>query len=88
MVPVDPQMIQHPTNMQMAFNPNGIQASMARGNNVYMGGLPYAPNAGRPRNATLNFGQAGSNPAFAQALQNKLASYSQQAQIRQQQGGV
>lgn len=87
MVPVNPQMIQHPTAIQMAFDPQGLKASMARGNNVYMGGLPYAPGAGRPRNAQLNFGN-NANPAFAQALQNKLASYAQEAKLRQTQGGV
>jgi len=71
---VDPQTIQHPTSIEQAFEPNGIRAAAARGTNVYMGGLPYAPGAGRPRNPQLNFGN-GSDPQMQAALQRKIAQY-------------
>jgi len=79
---VDPKMIQSPTAMEQAFNPNGLQAAAARGSNVYMGGLPYAPGAGRPRNATLNFGDS-SAPGFQAALQRRLQEYGNAAKDRQ-----
>ncbi len=79
------EMIQHPTDIQQAFDPNGIQASMARGNNVYMGGLPSAPGAGRPRNPTLVQGDATS-PAMQQALQNRIANYRVETNKREARG--
>lgn len=80
------QMIQHPTALQQAFDPRGIQASMARGNNVYMGGLPYAPGAGRPRNPQINFGDM-TNPAMQDALQRRMANYGKETRAREARGG-
>lgn len=76
------QTIQNPTNLMGVFTPNGIQARMARGDNVYMGGLPNAPGAGRPRNPTPNFGDI-SSPAMQAALERRIAAYGMETDARQ-----
>jgi len=80
---VDPQMIQHPTQMQQAFDPRGIQGALARGTNVYAGGLPAAPGAGRPRNAQISLGQGPLTPAMVEALQRRMQQYGTDSNNRQ-----
>jgi hypothetical protein len=57
-----------------AFDPRGIQGIAARGDNVYMGGLPAAPGAGRPRNPTPTMADTG-NPAMQEAIQRRMQNY-------------
>lgn len=73
--------IQNPSAMGV-FEPNGLQARMARGDNVYLGGLPNAPGAGRPRNPTPNFGDI-SSPQMQAALQRRISAYGQETDARQ-----
>lgn len=73
--------IQNPSSMGV-FEPNALQARMARGDNVYLGGLPYAPGAGRPRNPTPNFGDI-SSPQMQAALQRRLQGYGQETNARE-----
>lgn len=40
------------SKIQQLFDPKGPQGIMARGSNVYAGGLPGPPGAGRPRKPT------------------------------------
>jgi hypothetical protein len=77
--------IQHPTDMNAVFSPEGLQGTMARGNNVYLGGLPAAPGAGRPRNPTPNFGDM-SSPAMQAALQRQIQSYGTETRAREARG--
>jgi hypothetical protein len=63
-----------PNAAMSAFDPRGAHGIAARGNNVYMGGLPSAPGAGRPRNPSPTMGDM-SNPAMQDALQRKMQSY-------------
>jgi hypothetical protein len=57
-----------------AFDPRGAAGIAARGSNVYMGGLPAAPGAGRPRNPDPTF-QDMNDPAMQDALQRKMQNY-------------
>jgi len=75
------KMIQNPSAMEMAFSPTGLRAAAARGANVYMGGLPFAPGAGRPRNPTLQFGDM-SDPGAQAALQRRIQQYGVKAKQR------
>ena len=68
--------LQGPTgsNMQKVFDPKGLTGEFARGKNVYLGGLPAAPGAGRPRKpAPVNAQQM--NPALMAAINQRLAGY-------------
>ena len=56
------------------FDPKGLTGEMARGSNVYLGGLPAAPGAGRPRNAAPVMAQQ-MNPALLAAINQRLQSY-------------
>ena len=76
------QMIQHPADMQAVFSPNGLQGAMARGNNVYLGGLPNAPGAGRPPNPTPNFGNIA-DPAMQAAIQRRIQGRKAETDARQ-----
>jgi hypothetical protein len=63
-----------PTASQKVFDPRGLTGEMARGSNVYLGGLPAAPGAGRPRKpAPVNAQQM--NPALMAAINKRLAGY-------------
>ena len=62
------------SNMQKVFDPKGLTGEMARGANVYLGGLPSAPGAGRPRNAAPVMAQQMS-PALLQAINQRLMGY-------------
>ena len=79
------QNIQNPNQMAGVFTPQGLQGTMARGTNVYLGGLPSAPGAGRPRNPTPNFGDM-SSPAMQAALQRQIQSYSTETRAREARG--
>jgi len=56
------------------FDPKGLTGEMARGSNVYLGGLPAAPGAGRPRNAAPVMAQQ-MNPALIAAINQRLMGY-------------
>ncbi len=60
------------------FDPKGLQGLLARGSNVYMGGLPNAPRAGRPRKAAPVMAQQIS-PAILEAINRRLMSYGNSA---------
>lgn len=53
------------------FSAKGLAGMYARGKNVYLGGLPSAPHAGRPRKPAPTFGQM--NPEMLAAIQRRLA---------------
>lgn len=72
-------MLSNPSHLESAFDPRGIKGSMARGDNVYMGGLPNAPGAGRPRNPTPTHADM-SDPAMQGALQRRMQQYGEQSQ--------
>jgi hypothetical protein len=62
------------SNMQKTFDPRGLTGEMARGSNVYLGGLPAAPGAGRPRNPhPVNAQQM--SPALLAAINQRLMGY-------------
>src|SRR5580765_355033 len=67
---------------QSAFSPGGLKSQMAVGNNVYMGGLPNAPGAGRPRNPTPTFQDTG-DPNMQAALQRRIQQYGVENQQHQ-----
>jgi hypothetical protein len=56
------------------FDPKGLTGQMARGSNVYLGGLPNAPGAGRPRNAQPVMAQQ-IDPALMAAINKRLMGY-------------
>lgn len=62
------------SNMQKVFDPKGLAGLLARGSNVYLGGMPSAPGAGRPRNPNIVHAQQMS-PALLEAINRRLASY-------------
>lgn len=62
------------SELQKVFDPKGLKGILARGSNVYMGGSPSAPGAGRPRKPNIVFAQQ-MNPALLAAIERKLASY-------------
>lgn len=63
-----------PTQSQRVFDPRGLTGEMARGSNVYLGGLPSAPGAGRPRKpAPVNAQQM--SPALMAAINQRLMGY-------------
>jgi hypothetical protein len=62
------------SGMQKMFDPKGLTGEMARGSNVYLGGLPSAPGAGRPRNAAPVMAQQ-MNPALLAAINQRLQGY-------------
>lgn len=62
------------SNMQKMFDPKGLTGEMARGSNVYLGGLPSAPGAGRPRNPAPIMAQQ-MNPALLAAINQRLQGY-------------
>jgi len=62
------------TESQKVFDPRGLTGEMARGSNVYLGGLPAAPGAGRPRKpAPVNAQQI--SPALMAAINKRLSGY-------------
>lgn len=62
------------SSMQKVFDPRGLTGELARGSNVYLGGLPSAPGAGRPRKpAPVNAQQM--NPALMAAINQRLMGY-------------
>jgi hypothetical protein len=62
------------SGMQKMFDPKGLTGEMARGSNIYLGGLPSAPGAGRPRNAAPVMAQQ-MNPALLAAINQRLQGY-------------
>jgi hypothetical protein len=62
------------TKSQKVFDPRGLTGEMARGSNVYLGGLPAAPGAGRPRKPAPVKAQQ-MNPALMAAINKRLAGY-------------
>jgi len=62
------------SEIQKVFDPNGLRDILARGSNVYLGGMPAAPGAGRPRKAQPVLAQQMS-PALMEAINRRLASY-------------
>lgn len=55
------------------FDPKGAQGAMARGKNVYAGGLMGPPGAGRPRKPNLvHTGGAAIPPQMMEAIQRRL----------------
>jgi hypothetical protein len=62
------------SNMQKVFDPRGLTGQLARGSNVYLGGLPSAPGAGRPRKPQPVNAQQMS-PALLNAINQRLAGY-------------
>jgi hypothetical protein len=61
-------------NLQQVFSPNGLRDILARGSNVYLGGMAAAPGAGRPRKAQPVLAQQMS-PALLEAINRRLMSY-------------
>lgn len=68
------QMPNQGSNMQKTFDPKGLTGELARGANVYLGGLPAAPGAGRPRNPAPVMAQQ-MNPALLRAINQRLMGY-------------
>jgi hypothetical protein len=62
------------SSAQKVFDPKGLTGEMARGSNVYLGGLPAAPGAGRPRKPQPVNAQQMS-PALLAAINQRLAGY-------------
>lgn len=62
------------SNMQKVFDPKGLAGILARGNNIYLGGMPAAPGAGRPRKPAPNMAQQ-ITPALMEAINRRLSSY-------------
>jgi hypothetical protein len=62
------------SSMQKVFDPKGLTGEMARGSNVYLGGLPNAPGAGRPRKPAPLMAQQMS-PALLAAINQRLQGY-------------
>jgi hypothetical protein len=69
------------SNMQKVFDPKGLTGEMARGSNVYLGGLPSAPGAGRPRNPAPVMNQQ-MNPALMAAINQRLMGYGKSQSVR------
>lgn len=62
------------SRMQTLFDPKGLQGELARGSNVYAGGLPGPPGAGRPRKPTpVSTGGAAIDPGLMAAVQRRLS---------------
>jgi hypothetical protein len=62
------------SDMQKVFDPKGLTGQLARGSNVYLGGLPAAPGAGRPRNPAPVMDQQ-ITPALMAAINKRLMGY-------------
>lgn len=80
--PGGPPGLSGPSPEKGPFDPRGLEGIAARGANVYMGGLPSAPGAGRPRNPTPTFQDTGS-PGMQGALQRRMQQYSVENQQHQ-----